>query len=174
MISAIKNSKEVYSEPHHATGSYFPQPKTNKNGPKEPELIEPDLIDLLTILRVRQIKDPDMWKMVVQVAELEQDYGSRVPEKLKNTHVPLKQEHIKRALSWLENERNAATLLNKVEGIAEECYSSEGSDKSDGFNEPREGLRAAENGVGRGRAGSVLEYEAGRLLEAEHSVWRQR
>ena len=173
MISAIKNSKEVYSEPHHAIGSYFPQPKKNTGGPEEPEMIEPDLIDLLTILRVRPIKDLDMWKMVAQVAELEQNFESRVPEELRNSHVPLEQNHIKTALSWLENERNAASLLNTVEGIAEECYSSEKPENPDGFDEPKEGLRAAENVVFN-LIGVLAAAEQGRCWNMKpEDYWKQ-
>ena len=173
MISAIKNSKKEYSKPHHRIGSYFPQPGENISGPEEPELIKPDLIDLLTILKVRKITDLDMWKMVVQVAELEQNYGSRVPEELRNGYVPLEQNHIKKALSWLENERNAASLLNTVEGIAEECYSSEKPEKSDGFDEPKEGLRAAENAVFN-LIGVLAAAEQGRCWNMKpEDYWKQ-
>ena len=42
-------------------------------------MTDPDLIDLVTILRERPITDLDMWKLVMQVAEMERTENRNNP-----------------------------------------------------------------------------------------------
>ena len=114
-----------------------------------------------------------MWKMVVQVAELEQNYGSRVPEELRNIYVPLEQNHIKKALFWLENEKKCCLLVKCCRGIAEGVIRQKSRKIQMGSVKPREGLRAAENAVFN-LIGVLAAAEQGRCWNMKpEDYWKQ-
>ena len=92
----------------------------------------PDIIDLAAVLRARRIEDPDMWKLLRNLAQNEN-------EELAISGTSKNKNKIRRVLEWLDDRDNHSRLLGFTKDAEEE-------DEEDAKYE-KDGFSASENAV---------------------------
>ena len=124
---------------------------------------DPDIIDLMAVLRSRRINDSDMWKLLRQLAEIENGDNGIIG---KNG----KRNKIRKVLDWLEKRDNISKLIEYERGTDEDDADEEDTneERKDSKAET-DGFLCAENAVFN-LIGILAAVEQGCLKSTDKNV----